>query len=284
MKYINLHTHSNFCDGQNPLEDYVKQALQLDNEGIGFSSHAPIGIDSNWHMNESRVEDYISEVKRLEAKYADEIEIYVGLEVDYLDDGDKMFPMEDYALDYIIGSVHYLGESNHIFCIDDSVEEFENGLSNYFDGRIDRLVESYYGAITRMVNEYEIDIIGHFDLIKKLNGDNRYFDDSEDWYKQIVLETIYDLKATNPVFEIYSRGFYKKYSTQYYPSDWIVEQLILDGARITLSSDAHQPQELNQEFDNLTNRLVKFGLNEISVLSKGKWTNEKLKPIANRLP
>lgn len=47
MKKINIHTHSNYCDGTSKLDEYVVKAIELNMDGIGFSSHAPVNIASD---------------------------------------------------------------------------------------------------------------------------------------------------------------------------------------------------------------------------------------------
>lgn len=280
MQMVNLHTHSNYCDGSSSLEEYVKKAIDLGNRGIGFSSHAPISLASDWHMDASNFSNYLGEINSLKIKYASQIEIFKGLEIDYLKNTSKMFSSDLKDLDFVIGSVHYLGEHTQVFGIDGTDDEFLGGLTKCFDGQIRELVTSYYLSIIEMVHGPKIDIIGHFDLVKKLNKNNKYFDETASWYKDVVINTLNRLKDEEVIFEVNTRGCYKGFSDEYYPSDWIIRLLIDRDMPITISSDAHQSSELNYEFERVVRKLLGFGLESICILKGGKWTTTELVPIA----
>ncbi len=51
----------------------------------GFSSHSPLPFETFWNMSKDDMPEYLQEIKRLKQKYSDQLEIYAGLEIDYLD-------------------------------------------------------------------------------------------------------------------------------------------------------------------------------------------------------
>ena len=58
-------------------------------------------------MKDARVEDYLKTIGVLKVEYKDKIEIYTGLEVDFIkNDTRKIF--EKYKVDYTIGAVNLL--------------------------------------------------------------------------------------------------------------------------------------------------------------------------------
>lgn len=69
MRYSNFHTHCCFCDGKGEPEDYVRKAIELNFSSLGFSSHAPLEIPSNWNMKKEKLSEYISCIKALKEKY-----------------------------------------------------------------------------------------------------------------------------------------------------------------------------------------------------------------------
>ena len=98
----NLHTHTTFCDGANTPEEMVKRALALDYKSLGFSSHAYSPDGDDWCLLPEREIEYRDEILRLKEKYADKIEIYLGIEKD-------VFSKElSFKPEYIIGSLHYI--------------------------------------------------------------------------------------------------------------------------------------------------------------------------------
>ena len=62
MSWTNYHSHTNYCDGTNTPEDYIRKALELEMPTYGFSSHAPIPFfDCKWAMKMDDLEGYCGE-------------------------------------------------------------------------------------------------------------------------------------------------------------------------------------------------------------------------------
>ena len=85
MTKTTFHTHSRFDDGQEELESYIKAALEKNFQVFGFSAHAPVNFESDWHMKQECFDEYVDTTKLLKEKYKNDIEIYTGLEADYYD-------------------------------------------------------------------------------------------------------------------------------------------------------------------------------------------------------
>ncbi len=103
--WFNFHTHSTYCDGKSTLKEIVEHASMLGLKSLGFSSHAPLPFDCKWCMPESRLEEYLQEISAAKLS-SQKIEIYSGLEVDYIPNiiGPQALAEK---LDYTIGSVHF---------------------------------------------------------------------------------------------------------------------------------------------------------------------------------
>ena len=84
MYWSNYHSHSTFCDGRSSMEDFVKYAIAKGLKKYGFSSHAPLPFSTFWNMNLDDLPEYQMEFYRLKEKYASKIELYIGLELDYI--------------------------------------------------------------------------------------------------------------------------------------------------------------------------------------------------------
>jgi len=275
MYKVNLHTHSTFCDGSSELKDYVEKAIQLNFKGIGFSSHAPIGFKTEWHMKQENLQRYIRQIDKLKVQYKERIEIWTGLEIDFFENPDYEFEYYNSNLDYTIGAVHYM-KPDADYCIDESKEKLQNILSKEYKNDIKTLIQEYYDKIVSMVFTRKFDIIAHFDLIKKFNTKNHFFNEDAKWYKRIVFEAIDKLKDKDPIFEINSRGLYKGQISEFYPSNWMIEYLIKNGFRITVNTDAHKPNEINKQFDGMINNLKILGARELSIFKNNKWVKESL--------
>ena len=122
-------------------------------------------------MSVDQLQKYNLEIDRLKEKWGNKIQIYKGLEVDYIPGIIDIFSPHIIAadLDYTIGAVHYVGflPNGRPWGFQSSHEEFQAGLSTLFHGDIQACVASYYGMIRRMVRQSCPDIVAHLDRIKK---------------------------------------------------------------------------------------------------------------------
>ena len=131
----NYHTHSLYCDGSASIEDFVKEAIRQGFSSYGVSSHSPIPFDTCWNMNRSDLPAYLDEVHFIKKKYEGRIEIYCGLEIDYL--GAEYNPsssfFQELPLDYRIGSVHFLKTEEGYVDIDTAPKQFKETVFRYYD-------------------------------------------------------------------------------------------------------------------------------------------------------
>lgn len=270
----NFHTHTTFCDGLNPPEDYITMAIKKGMPAIGFSTHVPIHIANQWSMPAAKLQDYFTEMRRLKAKYAQRIEIYVGFEMDYLITADKNSIYEYIKqADYTIGSVHYLYSAQHkkYYTVDSSATDVALTYQElaHNDGKF--MVSSYYHELLRILHKFKPNIIGHLDVIKKQNLQNRYFDESESWYIDLVDQVLETIVANQMMVEVNTGGKARGYITDNYPSTWILKKCLAQKIPIILSSDAHRPEDLDAFFDETTNHLKSLGFTHQKTLCAGKW-------------
>lgn len=265
---INLHTHTLFSDGGFEPEKYVLEALRLGQSGVGFSDHGPMAVPNRGHdrfscaMSDDNLSSYISEINRLKIKYDEKIKVFLGIEEDF-------FPPADRALfDYTIGSVHYLSapNSDELFAIDYIPDETEKLISAFGGGLsgAKQMVESYYDRVAFVGANHNPDILGHLDLITKLNKNNRYFDMESDWYKEVVFNTLDELKSkSSSIIELNSGGITRRYKSVPYPARFILERIRELNLPVTISSDAHLPDHLDFYFDEMIELVREVGFKSI---------------------
>ncbi|WP_416325744.1 histidinol-phosphatase [[Eubacterium] hominis] len=109
MQKFNYHSHTKRC-GHASGEDeaYVLSAIQNGYQRMGFSDHAPYrnGYAKGERMHKEELAEYIQSVKMLQQKYADQIEIRIGLEFEYFEDQlDEILEYKD-QMDYLIIGQH----------------------------------------------------------------------------------------------------------------------------------------------------------------------------------
>ena len=185
----NYHSHCLYCDGVAPAEDFVKEAIAMGFSSYGISSHAPIPFESCWNMKQEKLTDYIVEINSLKEKYKNDIELYIGLEIDYLDKtynpASSIF--QTTPLDYRIGSVHFLKIGDEQFIdIDTSPEQFKITVETIFNGDIIKLVRHYFDTMVQMIETGGFDFIGHADKISMNALSYRQGITSEKWYNELI--------------------------------------------------------------------------------------------------
>lgn len=276
----NYHTHSCFSDGSSPPVEYVEEAIRQGFTSLGFSEHSVLPFENTFALKHGRVTTYVDEIKQLRELYRDRLEIHLALEADFIPGMSRGFAAlkQKMGLDYIIGSVHLVGNSypDNLWFIDGPKREiYDNGLQAFYNGDIKKAVTSYWHQINQMLEEEEFDIVGHLDKIK-MHNQGRWFSEEDPWYRALVNETIDLIAEKNVMVEVNTRGIYKGRSTSLFPGEYILKRLGDKKIPVILSSDAHQPHELSLWFDEAIEVMKQCGIRETCVLENGRWTSNVL--------
>lgn len=248
----NYHTHTLFCDGKGSVDDHVNHVITLGFSAIGFSSHGPLPFPNEFALQDEDVETYIREVRKAAKKYSEKIDVYLGMELDYIPGVTKDFTSsnEEYGLDYIIGGVHLvrIPDTGELWFIDGPHRaSYDDGLQKYFGGNIRRAVTAYYEQVYEMLDCQKMDIIAHADKIKMHNA-NRFFRQDEPWYRDLALAMLDRIKKAGVIMEINTRGLYKQRSDELFPAPWLIREAAKKEIPVLLSADAHSPGEHNLFF------------------------------------
>lgn len=246
------HMHTTFSDGRSEPEDYIIPALNAGLSEIGFSEHLTLFKDpEKWDMNPVNISPYINRIKSLREKTSN-IKIKIGLEVDFFEGKEiemgaflNLFP-----LDYIIGSVHYLGEKTV-----DLGPEFYEGKN------IDELFESYFDSVITAISSGLFDIIAHCDLIRIFGY--RPTSDMENLYRKLARA----MKKHDVVFELNTNGRNRPIA-DFYPDRRYLHIFREENIPVCVNSDAHMPSRVGQYFDEAYKLLRYEGFNEMAVFDK----------------
>lgn len=271
----NFHTHTHYCDGSSAPEDYVLAAIENGLESIGFSGHAPVPFENNFAIkNIESLRAYTGEIRILQDKYRGEIKIFLGLEADFIPGITMDFKnfKDDFELDYIIGSVHLVkNHASDLWFIDGSDGRiWQEGLDRFFQNDIRKAVSGYYHQLNVMIETQKPDVIGHLDKIKMHNhGD--YFSEEEGWYVQLFKETLDLLKQNGSIVEVNTRGLYKKRSDSFFPGISILKEMKKMDIPITISADAHKPEEVSLWLDQASKALMELAYREAIIFTEDGW-------------
>jgi histidinol-phosphatase (PHP family) len=275
MPWVNYHSHSLFCDGKALPEEFIKPAVGKGFPAFGYSSHAPVPFASRWNMAADKLPGYRAELARIKSDYADRIEVYAGLEVDYIEGlwGYRQSGLHQQGFDYCIGSVHYIGrfpDGSH-FCFDGEPDAFFKGIGALYHHDFTRAIRNYYQSVMRMVEVDKPDIIGHLDKIKMHNSVKPYLNEEETWYIDLVEETLEVIRKHGSILEVNTRGLYKHNPPLLYPASWVLKRALEKKIPVMLNSDSHHPDEIESGFDYASAILREIGFRTLRVLLNNQW-------------
>jgi len=279
----NFHTHTSYCDGSSLPEEYVRTAIRSGLKSIGFSGHAPVPMENGFAIrNTESLIKYCEEIGMLKDKYTGVINVFLALEADYIPGVSTTFShfRKEYDLDYIIGSVHLVKntEGNLWFIDGPERNSWLMGLSDDYDMDIRKAVTAYYRQVSEMVESQKPDILGHFDKVK-MHNKGEYFKEDEAWYLDLLLETLDTIKVNDCIVEVNTRGMYKKRSDNLFPDLDVLREMKKLKIPVTISSDAHKPEEINLLLDIAAKKIAEAGYNEVFIFENNSWRGIPLSEI-----
>jgi len=235
---IDLHNHTTLCNHAiGTTDEYIQKAIELNIDVYGFTEHAPMkNFEDGYRLTLDKKEFYEKSILNLKEKYKNDINILLGYEVDFLKGDYILDEIKKAKVDYLIGSVHYLG--NWGFDNPEFIGEYKNK-------DIDKIWEEYFEAVNQSAKSGIFNIVGHLDLIKIFN-----FQPKKD-IKSIALDSLKTIKKAGMVMEINSAGLRKPIKEQY-PSKQLLELAFELDIPITFSSDAHSIEQIGFSYNEVT--------------------------------
>ncbi|MBD3109927.1 histidinol-phosphatase [Bacillus sp. AGMB 02131] len=254
MKF-DLHTHHERCGhavGQ--IRDYIEAGISGGLKVIGIADHTPYFASDEDHpypkvtMPRSDFSNYVNEVLKLKSEYSGKIDVLLGVEADYFPESAHIyrFYLDQYPFDYVIGSIHHVG-----------------GQSIFKRGRWEGLTEkervatkeAYYSLIQQSARSNMFQILGHIDAMKA------YYPDFSLIETLAVEETLKVISECDVAIEINTSGKTKDVGG-WYPSADILEMAKHFDVKLTFGSDAHNPERVGDEFEEVREQLKQIGFKE----------------------
>jgi len=262
----NFHSHSYLCDGKESMEEYVKAAISKNFKAFGFSAHSPLPFENEWSLTQEKYAQYIIDAKELIRKYKGQIDLYLGLEIDYVPGySDNFRDFSDSApLDYTIGSIHLVRgrENGKIWFIDGPIEGYLTGVDEVFGGNYKDAVTAFYKQTIEMVQTQKPNIIGHLDKVK-MHNKQRWFSTSEKWYEALIDQTLEIIAKENCIVELNTRGIYTGKTNEYFPSKEILHKCLDLNIEVMVNTDAHHPTQVDTLFAEGHTLLKQIGFKKI---------------------
>lgn len=248
---VDYHMHSVLSDGKNTYEEMIQSAEAKGLDEIGFSDHVCLK-PVTWAIRLEDIPVMTEQITDLKEKYADQIRVRYGIELDYFPGKEEELSelIEGIPVDYVIGSVHFIGDWN-----------FDTDQSLYGKWSNDKLYEKYFTLIQKAAKSRLFDIIGHLDIIKKFRV---YPETNQD---KLFDDTVAIIKENNVVVELNTGGFDRP-CAEFTPDANILEMCFRHQVDVTLSSDAHRAEHIARHYEGAISLLRQIGYTEIIGFSK----------------
>ncbi|MFC5543322.1 MAG: histidinol-phosphatase HisJ [Bacilli bacterium] len=256
------HIHTPFCPHgtKDPLEKYIEKAIQHRFTDITFTEHAPLPenfIDptpeKDSGMKPELLSPYIETLSELKGRYKNDINIHIGLEVDYIvgyEEETKMFlnTVGPYLDDAIL-SVHFLKLNEEYVCIDYSETEFMKFAEKA--GSVQAVYDLYYDTVLQSMEadlgQYKPRRIGHPTLIHKFQHFHKQSIDDE----SRIIAILNKMKEYGYELDVNSAGLSKKFCLEPYPPFPMIEYAKSIEIPLVFGSDAHCVNDLHQHYEKI---------------------------------
>lgn len=266
-----------FCDhATGSLASILERAAERGLCVYGVTEHAPRvdarflypdELEWGWDVQtlDEKFVEYFETLDALIPQYSGEMEILRGFE-------SEVVPRREYAdiyrgyrerfhVDYIVGSVHHVGDIS----IDSFEAQFREALEAF--GGLEPLAIAYYETLAEMVDALRPEIVGHFDLIKKFG--HRYGDCETPAILSAARTALEEVRLRGGILDLNTAGYRKKLGAPY-PSPWFVQEAKALGIPFAFGDDSHHADDVASGFDQGREYLLRHGIDSVTLLRKRK--------------
>jgi histidinol-phosphatase (PHP family) len=193
----------------------------------------------------------------------------LGVEADFIPGAEDRIAslLEARAFDYVVGSVHFLGD----VAVDH--EDYDAWLAA---GDPDAVWRRYFEMLAETARCGLFDILAHPDLVKVWGSGRPLPDRDPRFFYEPAVEAIAE---SGIAVEVSTAGMRKPVG-EIYPSRAFAEMCVEAGAVFSLSSDAHTPDEVGFGYDQALEFLSELGVDRICVFS---GRERRLEPLSERV-
>ncbi len=196
----------------------------------------------------------------------EETDLRVGIEADFLAGREDRLAtlLEGRDWDYVIGSVHFLGEH---------MVDFER--YDIWDARGHRPEEvwkRYFDTLGEAARTGLFDILAHPDLVK-VWGPRRPRPEGD--LRRFYMRAMDGIAEARPAIEVSTAGLRKPVG-ELYPALPFLELCLEAGCPIALSSDAHEPGQVGFRYEEALETLERLGVTELATFDRRE---RRLEPI-----
>lgn len=267
MQRFSYHTHTDFSDGSNSLQQMLEQAVRLGWEEIGISDHLIIHKNMKQSPSWQQLQTYNQNIYRHDFVKEKEvfqrqgekfrkiaknypIKVYLGYEVDYFpyDGWEEQFQefIKDVDHDYLITGNHFLMSEDYLTLVD--IFRYEDLPNKNQTDSLAKCLKRHYQTIEMAVRSGLFNFLAHLDYARKIE-EHKNFPLLEE-----RLKIVQALKESGMACEVSTKGLRK--IGDFYPQDCIVDALIEAKVPLVISDDAHSVDQLGMDFEKAEKLLL----------------------------
>jgi histidinol-phosphatase (PHP family) len=244
---LDYHTHTHFsCDSQAPMGEMCRAALALGLPEIGFAEHFD-NVPQDSGCGFFRLEAWAAALEACRRQYDGQLTVLGGIEI-----GEPhVYPAEvtailaRYPFDYAIGSLHWVG-AGFTFA------------PEFFQRPADEAYRRYFEELEEMTRLGEFDILGHFEVVARM-GYTVYGEYDPLRYEEPIRAVLQNCIARGIALELNTwsvRRGHRRITPAPEVLRWYRQ---MGGERVTLGSDAHEPERIAEDFDTAVATLREAG-------------------------
>ncbi len=233
-----MHTKMS-ADAKGSIDEFCKLAIEKGMRLVGFSEH----LDLDPHemtFDYLEYEAYKEKIFSAREKYADKIEILMGVEVGFVPRIQN--EIKDYLdkrhFDYVIGSIHSIFDGSA------GISDEYSAIETFSRYDPEEVYEEFFRVTDEMVVSGLFDVVGHMDIIQRYGV--KYFIDGVEWgnYYGALVRILEGVLKRQMVLEINTSGLRQAPQTVY-PNPYILSIYTeIGGRNVIIGSDAHNLQDL----------------------------------------
>lgn len=265
------HTHTEFCPHgmHDDVEEMILKAIELDFDEYSIVEHAPLSSEfmkntagnqeavTTASMSMSDLPYYFKKMNLMKKKYASDLLIHIGFEVDYL------IGYEDFTRDFLneygpqtddgVSSLHFLEGQGGFRSIDFTGEDYNEGIVQFYGG-FEQAQLAYLAGVKQSI---EADLgafkprrIGHISLCQKFQ---QFFGaDGRDFSAEVIAEfeaILALVKKRGYELDFNTAGLFKPLCKETYPPKEIVTLARALEIPFVYGSDSHGVADIGRGYN-----------------------------------
>lgn len=195
----------------------------------------------------------------------EETDLRLGIEADFIPGREDRMAnlLESQEWDYVVGSVHFLGEGAVDY---DKYDVWTRASSP------DKVWRTYFEWLGEAARTGMFDILAHPDLVKMWGAERPRPEGDLRRFYELAMDGIAE---SGIAIEVSTAGLRKPVG-ELYPATGFLEMCLEAGNPIALSSDAHVPDQIGFGYEQALETLDRLGVTELAVF---EGRRRRLEPI-----